>query len=187
MPELAALQGELAARDIDVVLVAAGDEADNRALLDEHGPRLRTLLRAGAATDFAEPFPSAATPVAYLVDGDGRVAAPLAYGADEVLAIARQAAGVHHDAEAESKYLPGGSAGVSRLPTGGGGRKKARSGATRRRSPSASTTSGSERTRTPVPTSCIACSLRTSSPTITTHPPTTRWCCPGSGHLVAVS
>jgi hypothetical protein len=75
---------------------------------------------------YPDPFPAMGTPVAYLLDVDGRVAAPLATGATEVPALARSLAGiveeVAEELPADGRYLnlagsgtcgPGGGSGKS--------------------------------------------------------------------------
>jgi peroxiredoxin len=88
-PDLAALERDLRKRDTEIVLVAHADAEANRALLEEHGLRVRALLLQGSRP---EVFDSLGTPVAYLLDEDGRVARPLAVGANEVPELAREAA-----------------------------------------------------------------------------------------------
>ncbi|MGH9298251.1 MAG: PqqD family peptide modification chaperone, partial [Acidimicrobiales bacterium] len=95
--DLAACAKPLSNRGIDLVLLTIGAPEDNHQMLDEHGlipatfHRVETPEGSEAALD---PFSSMGTPVAYLLDGDGKVASPLAYGAAEVPALARSAAGL---------------------------------------------------------------------------------------------
>jgi peroxiredoxin len=93
-PDLAEVQPALAERGVALVLVSSGDAGANRELLEANGLAATTLLREESDEDFADPFPSMGTPVAYLLDPDGRVAEPLAYGADAVPLLARRAAGL---------------------------------------------------------------------------------------------
>jgi peroxiredoxin len=88
-PELAGLQGEL--RDTELVLVSWGDREANRALAREHGLRCPILLVDGDTPP--EAFTDMGTPAAYLLDDAGRVARPVAIGADDVAALARDATG----------------------------------------------------------------------------------------------
>src|SRR5207253_5750163 len=76
-PELAAAQEELLAHGVDLVFVTAGDLDANRQLFEDHGITATALLRDD--TEFDDPFAGMGTPVAYLVDAEGKVAAPLAY------------------------------------------------------------------------------------------------------------
>ena len=89
--ELARLQGDLRRRKTELVLVSYGDVESNRALLEEHGLDCMLLLQPEGAT--IEGFARMGTPVAYLLDEKGRVAKPVAVGADEVPMLAEGAAG----------------------------------------------------------------------------------------------
>jgi hypothetical protein len=66
-------------------------------------------MREDAPDDFLDPFPGMGTPVSYLLDAEGKVAAPLAYGAGEVPALAKRTAGLPDGpvARTDVKYLPG--------------------------------------------------------------------------------
>jgi len=104
-PELGRLAPSLRERGIGIVLLSDGGRPDNRLLLEEAGLEAPTALRGpddATEYEFADPFPDMGTPVAYLLDGSGRVAEPLATGADEVLQLCRAAAGIEApDATAE--------------------------------------------------------------------------------------
>jgi peroxiredoxin len=89
--ELAALQGDLRRRKTDLLLVSYGDVDSNRALLKEHRLDCTVLLQPEGAT--IEGFARMGTPVAYLLDEKGRVAKPVAVGAETVPELAREAAG----------------------------------------------------------------------------------------------
>jgi peroxiredoxin len=91
-PVLARLQDEFSKHHIALVLAAFGDAAANRQLAEEHGLHCVILLQQEAQT--MEAFQDLGTPVAYLVDAEGRVAKPLAVGAEQVPALARDAVGV---------------------------------------------------------------------------------------------
>jgi peroxiredoxin len=84
--DLAALAPRLEAAGVDVVLLATGDALANRALLDGSGLGARLRLQ---DDDRAEAFAGLGTPVAYLIDADGRVVRPLALGSPAVVALAR--------------------------------------------------------------------------------------------------
>ena len=88
--DLADLQPDLRRRHTELVLVTHGDVESNRRFAEQHGLRCRTLHLEGAEP--TELFASLGTPVAYLVDEEGRVAEPLAVGANEVPALAQRAA-----------------------------------------------------------------------------------------------
>jgi peroxiredoxin len=89
--DLAELQDDLRRRNTELVLVAYGEPAANRKLLQEHALSC-TVLR-HEETQRVEVFRELGTPAAYLVDEEGRVAEPLALGAEEVPPLARLAAG----------------------------------------------------------------------------------------------
>jgi peroxiredoxin len=89
-PELARLETTFEKRSVQLALVAYGDPRSNRERAAEYGLNCPILLM----TDHGkpEPFEELGTPVAYLLDEQGRVAAPLANGADRVLELAREVA-----------------------------------------------------------------------------------------------
>jgi peroxiredoxin len=98
-PELAGLQADCSKRNIQLVLVSRDDAEANRALAEEHGLQCPILLlRRGKVL---QGFAQAGTPSAYLVDGEGRVAQPIAVGGSEVLALVREAIA------RQGKRLPG--------------------------------------------------------------------------------
>lgn len=101
-PDLAEAQPALAEQGVSLVLLTAGEAEANRELLQTHGLDALTLLREGIEEDFVDPFPSMGTPVAYLLDVDGRVAEPLAFGAGEVPALARKVAGLQEPEPVDS-------------------------------------------------------------------------------------
>lgn len=100
-PELAKLQAEFDGRDVGLLLISSGDADSNRKLAEAHGLKCPVLLLNGSKPP--EPFENMGTPVAYMLDERGRVARPVAVGAHEVPALAREAAG-------------GGSSSRQRLP-----------------------------------------------------------------------
>jgi peroxiredoxin len=90
-PELASLQEGLRRRLTELVLVSRGDPESNRGVAAEHGLACPILLQPEGPP--VEAFARLGTPVAYLLDEKGRVAKPLALGAEEVTELARAAAG----------------------------------------------------------------------------------------------
>jgi peroxiredoxin len=86
--DLAALTPRLDETGVELVLLATGGAQANRAVLDESRLAARLVLQ---DDDRAEAFAGLGTPVAYLIDADGRVAKPLALGAPAVVALARDA------------------------------------------------------------------------------------------------
>ncbi|MET0623679.1 MAG: TlpA disulfide reductase family protein [Pyrinomonadaceae bacterium] len=101
--ELAELQTELRERGVRILLVSRGDADANRKLVEAHGLDCPVLLLEGK--EQLKPFEYMGTPVAYLLDEEGKVARPLATGAFEVPALAREAAG--DDGSSSRKRLPG--------------------------------------------------------------------------------
>jgi peroxiredoxin len=90
-PQLARLQSSLEKHNVQLLLLAHGDAASNRKGAEEHALKCPILLI--AEPEKAGPFETEGTPVAYLLDEEGRVAAPLARGADRVLPLALDLAG----------------------------------------------------------------------------------------------
>jgi peroxiredoxin len=101
--DLAELQTELRKRGVRILLVSRGDADSNRKLIETHGLECPVLLLKGESQ--LKPFAYMGTPVAYLLDEEGKVARPLASGAFEVPALAREAAG--DDSSDREKGLPG--------------------------------------------------------------------------------
>jgi peroxiredoxin len=91
VPDLARLQGDLRGRKTELLLVSYRDSESNRALAEDHGLGCPILLQ--PEHEPVEAFARLGTPAAYLLDEKGRVAKPLALGADQVPLLAREAAG----------------------------------------------------------------------------------------------
>lgn len=87
--DLASLEADLEARNTRILLLSSGDEKSNRKHATRLGLKAEILLN-GEQAKVPEPFEHQGTPVAYLVDEHGRVAAPFANGADQVLALAQR-------------------------------------------------------------------------------------------------
>jgi peroxiredoxin len=93
--DLAKLQAPLQGNNTQPILVSFGDAAGNRKLAGEHGLTCPILLLENSpAREFVESklFEFCGTPSAYLLDEQGRVAAPLAVGMDDVILLARESA-----------------------------------------------------------------------------------------------
>ena len=107
--QLAGLQQDLRKQDIQLLLLAHGEAARNRELAQEHGLSCPILLLDGQPP--CAPFENTGTPVAYLLDRDGRVARPLAVGFEDVVTLARHATVQGHAESApaapRSHVLPG--------------------------------------------------------------------------------
>ncbi len=99
-PDLAKLRPELQKRKVELVLVSHGEAEVNRTQARQRGLESRILLVSDGQG--IETFQNMGTPAAYLLDEDGKIAKPLAVGADHVLELAREAAIVP-----ERRRLPG--------------------------------------------------------------------------------
>lgn len=89
-PDLARLQYDFRKRNVQLLLVSSGDAEGNHKLAQENGLECPILLQR-ELQDLGL-FENEGTPVAYLVDEQGRVDQPLADGADQVLILAREVA-----------------------------------------------------------------------------------------------
>jgi peroxiredoxin len=88
--ELADLQQALAAADCVLVLASRGSVEANRNVAGDAGLVTPIVVLA----DDQDPFRGAGTPSAYHLGSDRRIIVPPAYGADQVLELARAVAGV---------------------------------------------------------------------------------------------
>lgn len=89
-PDLAKLQTDFQKHNVQLVFVSSSDAESNRRLAEEHGLECPILLLKDSESLSA--FEHMGTPVAYLLDEDGRVARPIAVGAEAVPELARDAA-----------------------------------------------------------------------------------------------
>jgi peroxiredoxin len=92
-PDLARLQDDLRTAGVDLVLVSQDDAARNRKLAEETGLKCPVLLMNEDADLLQGPLRHLGTPSAYLLDGEGNVARPLAVGGEAILALVRGALG----------------------------------------------------------------------------------------------
>jgi peroxiredoxin len=90
-PELAEIEPELLKQGVRPVFVAIGEAEANREFMKEFGLTATLLLQ---EPHEVEAFFGMGTPVAYLIDEEGKTASELAYGAEHVPALAREAAGL---------------------------------------------------------------------------------------------
>jgi peroxiredoxin len=79
------------------VILTAGGAAANRGWTEAAGIRCPVLLDDGALT--AAAYDAQGTPMGYLVDAEGRIAAPIAIGAEALLALAEPGAPTAGDCE----------------------------------------------------------------------------------------
>jgi peroxiredoxin len=82
--DLARAAPDLARAGVELVLLSRGPAEAEQTLAEEHGLRCPILL---LQENGIEAFAAVGTPAAYLLDGEGRTAAPLALGADAVPAL----------------------------------------------------------------------------------------------------
>lgn len=75
---------------VDFLFVSSGDAESNRSILTDAGLDVPMLLKG----DDPDPFTGFGTPLAYLLDEGGRVAENVGWGADQVLVLAQDIAGV---------------------------------------------------------------------------------------------
>jgi peroxiredoxin len=87
--DLGRLQDDFRKRNVQLLLVSHADES-NRKLAEEHGLGCPILLQ--KESQHLEMFENQGTPVAYLLDEQGRVAQPFADGANEVMGLAKAVA-----------------------------------------------------------------------------------------------
>lgn len=83
-PRLERLSKEAAG--VHVVMVSRGDPERNRAKIAEHGLTFPVVLQ--EQWQLSRHYAKFATPIAYLIDTEGRVAATVAMGVDAILALA---------------------------------------------------------------------------------------------------
>jgi peroxiredoxin len=90
-PALAELLPDLEKHQVQLLFVSYGDVESNHKLAEKHGLTCPILLvqEGSKAPDMFQNF---GTPVAYLLDEQGLVLAPIAVGADQVPALAKEAA-----------------------------------------------------------------------------------------------
>jgi peroxiredoxin len=101
---LANLEASFDKQNVQLLLLADGDVRVNQEGAAEHGLKCPILLQ--KEEEEGGPFEHEGTPVAYLLDEEGRVAAPAARGADRVLALAVELAGQKREASAAGTGAP---------------------------------------------------------------------------------
>lgn len=93
-PDLARLQAPLQTQGTELVLAAHGEPEAIRAVAAEAGLTATTIPIDSQHPLMQSGFAFQGTPVAYLLDEQGRVAQPLAQGGEAILELARAQAGV---------------------------------------------------------------------------------------------
>lgn len=106
-PQLARLENGFEKQRVQLLLLAHGEASANQEGAAEHGLKCPILLIKG--WEVSGPFQHEGTPTAYLLDEGGRVAAPVARGADRVLALALELGGLEPEASGagQSAVQPG--------------------------------------------------------------------------------
>ena len=74
---------------VPVVMVSRGDPDRNRSKVVEHGLTFPVVLQ--EHWNLSRQYAKFATPIAYLIDGDGHIAADVAVGIDAILALPSRA------------------------------------------------------------------------------------------------
>jgi peroxiredoxin len=87
-PELVRLHTEHGDRKVAIVMVTRGNADDNRRKLEEHGFPFPVLLQ--HRWRVSREYGIFATPVAFLIDGDGILISDVAMGMDPILKLARK-------------------------------------------------------------------------------------------------
>jgi peroxiredoxin len=103
-PELARLETNFETQNVRLLLLASGDARSNQDGAAEHGLKCPILLL--KEPEQAGPFEQEGTPVAYLLDEQGRVAASVARGADRVFALALELAAPEPEASRAAVNAP---------------------------------------------------------------------------------
>ena len=101
---LSRLETPFEKRNVQLLLLAQGEATANQEGAAEHGLKCPILLAKGP--EDAGPFEQEGTPVAYLLDEEGRVAAAVARGADRVMALALEVAGPEVEASGPALSAP---------------------------------------------------------------------------------
>jgi hypothetical protein len=79
-----------------MVFITVGDVEANKEQFERFGLTSTVLVQESGQLEFLAPM---GTPVAYLVDAEGKVAEELAVGAEEVPVLVRTAAGLEEDGQ----------------------------------------------------------------------------------------
>ncbi|RMF94340.1 MAG: hypothetical protein D6736_00195, partial [Nitrospinota bacterium] len=122
LPQLEALHRRTPA--VQVILISRRGVEENRQKVQKHGLTFPVVLQ--RSWEISRAYAMFGTPIGYLIDGEGRIAAEVAVGAEPILALLTQAAGGNGKSstgEAGESVEPGkGSDGRKRVPVEAGGR-----------------------------------------------------------------
>jgi len=102
---LAKLESRFDKHNVQLLLMAHGDVRMNQEGAAEHGLKCPILVKQEDGVEDG-PFENEGTPVACLLDEEGRVAAPMARGAEQVMALAVELAGQDPEGPAASTSAP---------------------------------------------------------------------------------
>jgi peroxiredoxin len=98
--EVAELQPKLRERGVQTVLISIGGAEEIREQLGEFGLDVPVLIQ---TDERAEIFDGMGTPVAYLIDAEGKTISELAFGSDQVPVLLRGAAGISEEGNGAKK------------------------------------------------------------------------------------
>lgn len=90
--------------DLELVMISQGEPAENREKVNEHGLTFPVVLQ--KQWEISRAYAFFATPVAYLIDGTGVIAADVAVGVDGVAALMRRARGILWQEANRGRALP---------------------------------------------------------------------------------
>jgi thiol-disulfide isomerase/thioredoxin len=99
-PEVAELEPKLRERGVQTMFISIGSAEEVREQLGEFGLDVPVLLQ---DEDRAEIFDGMGTPVAYLIDAEGKTTSELAFGSDQVPLLLRGAAGISEESNGAKK------------------------------------------------------------------------------------
>jgi peroxiredoxin len=90
-PQLAELPWDADGKGLVPLIVTTGTVEENRKMSGDHGLRCRILLQ--GEVDIAAAYGAFGTPIGYLIDEEGRIASPMAVGANALMALAAEHSG----------------------------------------------------------------------------------------------
>jgi peroxiredoxin len=99
-PEIAEMQPKLRERGVQTIFISIGGAEELQEQLKEVGLDVPVLLQ---QEEYAEIFGGMGTPVAYLIDAEGKTASELAFGSDQVPVLLRAAAGISEETNGAKK------------------------------------------------------------------------------------
>lgn len=106
LPELAAVYEALEKSGVEIMLVDTSDGATTKAQLSHHELDIPVVSGEDAISLVNDAFRGMGTPVAYMLDAQSQVESPLAYGAPNVVELARSAAVAAQEPDAGAANVP---------------------------------------------------------------------------------